>query len=177
MEGALDRSGAGSLTRARGRRSWFSQAGSATSRTARECDRGRQRRVVSLARGRERRGDAAPPDGGARSARSKRVDDRDDVTEAEVGPSSLAQPRSDCRKVVRRRCLKYRALVPWHGRRSWGEGQRGASRALGNRAIYECSCRKAVADVGEKHLVRESRGAERRTERERASAGRRLHTR
>jgi len=76
------------------------------------------------------------------------------------------QSGSDCRKVVRRQAGSFRATL---------RGQRGESHALGSRAIHECSCRKSIAEVGEKHLLRAPpRGAERRTEVARGSTSRRL---
>jgi hypothetical protein len=40
-----------------------------------------------------------------------------------------------------------------------GGGRRGASHALGNQAIHGCSCRESVAEVGEEHLPRVTKGS------------------
>jgi hypothetical protein len=50
------------------------------------------------------------------------------------------------------------ASVPSPRRAGGLRGRRGESRALGSRAVYECSCRTSIADVGEKHLSRAYRG-------------------
>jgi hypothetical protein len=56
-------------------------------------------------------------------------------------------------------------------------GRRGASRALGARAVHGCSCRQSVAEVGEKHLHRgPTRVAARRTEGTRRSVNRRARS-
>jgi len=55
----------------------------------------------------------------------------------------------DCRKVVRRRVPDGIELTLWA---HCGGGLRGASRGHRNRAIYECSYRGSVAEIGEKHL-------------------------
>jgi len=55
----------------------------------------------------------------------------------------------DCRKVVRRRYPDGLGLTLQAHR---GGGRRGASCGLGSRAIFGCSYRMSVADVGEKHL-------------------------
>jgi len=55
----------------------------------------------------------------------------------------------DCRKVVRRRYPNGLGLTPWAHR---GGGRRSASCGLGSRAIFGCSCRMSVAEVGAKHL-------------------------
>jgi hypothetical protein len=70
------------------------------------------------------------------------------------------RPGSDCRKMVRRHAgrtlVGIRGLGSGSGKRERLRGQRDASRALGNRAVYECSYRESIAEVGEKHLVRAS---------------------
>jgi len=56
---------------------------------------------------------------------------------------------SDCRKVVRRRYPDgIGANAPAH----LGGGLRGASCGLGSRAIFGCSYRTSVAEIGAKHL-------------------------
>jgi hypothetical protein len=49
-----------------------------------------------------------------------------------------------------------RGLGSGYGKREGLRGQRDASRALGNRAVYGCSYRESIAEVGEKHLFRAS---------------------
>lgn len=70
------------------------------------------------------------------------------------------RPGSDCRKMVRRHAgrtlVGIRGLGSGSGKREGLRGQRDASRALGNRAVYGCSYRESIAEVGEKHLVRAS---------------------
>jgi hypothetical protein len=152
MEGASNRSEAGSLTRARRRRFWFSLAGSANVDQRGSATGGvRGTSSASLAAEKatamQRRQPAVLDLRDPKGSRG-----RDNVTEAGVGPSSSTQPRPDYRKVVQRQ-RPTPSFVPRHERRKWDEGQRDASRALGSRPVHECSCRKAVADVGEKHLA------------------------
>jgi len=73
------------------------------------------------------------------------------------------QPGSDCRKMVRRHAgrtlVTIRGLGLGSGERERLRGRRDASRALGNRAIFGCSYRESIAEVGEKHLFRSSKGS------------------
>lgn len=51
---------------------------------------------------------------------------------------------------------RIRGLGSGYGKREGLRGQRDAGRALGNRAVYGCSYRESIAEVGEKHLFRAS---------------------
>ena len=128
-------------------------------RTAAECDRGRQRSSASSALGRQSRARVVPPNvavpalpGVARLTGNVVCS----MTEAGAAPSSacptgaglpLQGGGSAPLGRTRSRSGKNPAVV------------RSASCESGNRMIYGCSCRKSVAEVGKKHLVRVVEGS------------------
>lgn len=147
------------LTRGRRKRSWFLESvrglalWKATGR-----DRERQRSDVSLAHGRKSHAEVAPPEAVPGSTKSKGEEDR-----VRIGRSwrrAVKHAPSRGRIAARRSGVARKNPTPPQG--GAGEascGQRSASCAPGSRAVYGCSCRQSVAEVGERHLLRAIEGS------------------
>jgi len=140
-------------------------SGSGSSRASSGENRAASRGATGSVRGRSsalRVADKAKP-GWHRPIKGREPDDRKaerrsgvvcERPKLEARRQARAQPGSDCRKVVRRRT---KATFPSRETDAVC-GQCSASCALGNRTVHGCSCRESIAEVGEKHLLRVTRG-------------------